>query len=119
MLLNVLNKPNEFVARSESKLIPIPSIDLPEAIEAEGEKQAEQLKTPTNCKTVTIEECLTLPAGTVFNSKCKIIIGKKFKQKYLSFIMPPTLKKGDILVSACPYVCMYVCMYVFMFEVSS
>ena len=72
MLLNVLNKPNEIVARSESKLILIPSTDLPEAIEAEGEKKAEQLKTPTKCNTVTVEESLTLPAGTVFNIVRKI-----------------------------------------------
>ena len=56
MPLNVLNKPSKIVARAESKLIFEPTIDVPEEIKSEAERQATQLRSPTNCETVNVQE---------------------------------------------------------------
>lgn len=74
MLLNVLNKSAEVVARSESRLCLIPTVELPDDIKTQAENLAEQIKAPTVCQTVTVKECLDLPAGTVFNIICKITV---------------------------------------------
>lgn len=74
MLLHFLSKIKEVVIRTGTRVILIPTIlsSLPSEVVLAAEKEATELNSPPLARTVTVEEALEIPQGSLFHIICKV-----------------------------------------------